>query len=193
VHLVEGGSSRLHGHLEHGDVHLSIMQAGTTRFEAQLLYPVHLMAVLPSGHRLARQPLLEIAELVDEPLLLPQHGFGSREWFDVACDMAHIQPRSLLQSAAPHTLVALAATGYAIAILPSNAGMLHEGVRPVPLVHHGAPIGRWTHVAWDPERFHAPYADQFTSELAVRCRRDFPGRSLVKRAPPLPVPRKYWV
>jgi DNA-binding transcriptional LysR family regulator len=190
VHLVEGGGARLHGRLEHGEAHLSILPAGTTRFEGRLLYPMHVIAVLPAGHRLARRPLLEIAELADEPLLLPQHGFGSREWFDIACDIAHIQPRSLLQSAAPHTLVALAATGYAIAILPSNASVPREGVRAIPLVHRGASIGRWAHIAWDGARFLAPYAGQFATELVVHCRRDFPGRSLIKRAPPLPLPRK---
>jgi DNA-binding transcriptional LysR family regulator len=193
VHLVEGGGARLDGRLEQGEVHLSVIPAGTTRFEGQLLYPMHVIAVLPTGHRWARRPLLDIADLADEPLMLPQQGFGSREWFDIACDIAHIQPRPLLQSAAPHTLVALAATGYAIAILPSNATVPREGVRAVPLVHRGASIGRWAQIAWDPQRFLAPYAGQFTAELAVHCRRDFPGRSLIRRAPALPVPRGYRV
>ena len=121
VHLVEDGGARLLGRLERGEVHLSISAAGATRFEGQFLYPIHVVAALPLAHRLARRPLLEIAELEDEPLLLPQRGFASREWFDIACDMAHVRPRVLLESAAPHTLVALAATDYAIAILPSNA------------------------------------------------------------------------
>jgi hypothetical protein len=43
------------------------------------------------------------------PLFLPQLGFGSREWSDVACDIAHMGPRVLLESAAPRALVALAA------------------------------------------------------------------------------------
>jgi hypothetical protein len=38
---------------------------------------------------LARHRLLKIAELEDEPLLLQHRGFGSREWFDIACDIAH--------------------------------------------------------------------------------------------------------
>ena len=120
VHLVEDGGARLLGRLERGEVHLSITPVGMTRFEGRLLYPIHVVAALPSAHRLARRRLLEIAELEHEPLLLPQRGFGSREWFDIACDIAHIRPRVLLESAAPHTLVALAATDYAIAILPSN-------------------------------------------------------------------------
>jgi LysR family transcriptional regulator, cyn operon transcriptional activator len=190
VHLVEDGGARLIGRLERGEVHLSIAPAGTTRFEGRLLYPMHVVAALPAAHRLARRPLLEIAELEDEPLLLPQRGFGSREWFDIACDMAHIRPRVLLESAAPHTLVALAATDYGIAILPSNARVSPDGVRAIPLVHRGASIGRWAHIAWDPRRFLAHYAEHFVNELVAHCRRDFPGRKFIKRAPPLPQPRR---
>ena len=190
VHLVEDGGARLLGRLERGETHLSITPAGTTRLEGRLLYPIHVVAALPSAHRLARRTLLEIAELEDEPLLLPQRGFGSREWFDIACDIAHIRPRVLLESAAPHTLVALAATDYAIAIVPSNARVPRDGIRASPLVHRGASIGRWAHIAWDPQRFLPPYAEHFVAELVAHCRRDFPGRELIKRAPPLPQPRK---
>jgi DNA-binding transcriptional LysR family regulator len=190
VHLVEDGGARLLGRLERGESHLSITPAGTTRFAGRLLYPMHVVAALPSTHRLARQRLLEVAELEDEPLLLPQHGFGSREWFDIACDIAHIRPRVLLESAAPHTLVALVATDYGIAILPSNVRVPQDGIRAIPLVYRGASIGRWAHIAWDPRRFLAPYAEHFVTELAAHCRRDFPGRGLVKRAPPLPEPRQ---
>jgi LysR family transcriptional regulator, cyn operon transcriptional activator len=190
VHLVEDGGARLLGRLERGEVHLSITAAATTRFEGEFLYPMHVIAAVPSRDALARRPLLEIAELADKPLLLLQRGFGSREWFDIACEMAHVRTRVLLESAAPHTLVALAATGYAIAVLPSNATVPRDGVRTIPLVYRGASIGRWANIAWDPERFLAPYAGQFTAELAAYCRRGFPGRELIKRAPPLPQPRK---
>jgi len=81
VHLVEDGGARLLARLERGEVHLSITPVGMTRFEGRLLYPIHVVAALPSAHRLARRRLLEIAELEHEPLLLPQRGFGWREWF----------------------------------------------------------------------------------------------------------------
>src|SRR5262245_1325430 len=79
VHFVEDGGGRLLGHLERGEVHLSLAPAGTTRFEGRALYPMHVIAALPPKHRLARRAVLEIVELADEPLLLPQRGFGSRE------------------------------------------------------------------------------------------------------------------
>ena len=190
VHLVEDGGARLRGRLEAGEVHLSITPVGDPRFDGRLLYPMHVVAAVPTAHGLARRAVIEIAELADEPLLLPQLGFGSREWFDIACDIAHVRPPVLLESAAPHTLVALAAAGYAIAILPSNAAGSLKRVRTIPLVQRGASIGRWAHICWDPQRFLAPYAEQFVTELAALCRRDFPGRALIKRGPPLPRPGK---
>jgi LysR family cyn operon transcriptional activator len=190
VHLVEDGGARLIGRLERGEVHLSMVPSAATGFVGRLLYPMHVMAALPTAHRLARRRLLEIAELENEPLLLPQHGFGSREWFDIACDIAHVRPRVLLESAAPHTLVALAATDYAIAIVPSNVRVPRDRTRAIPLVYRGTSIGRWAQIAWDPQRFLAPYAEHFVTELVAHCRRDFPGRELIKRAPPLSRPTK---
>jgi DNA-binding transcriptional LysR family regulator len=189
VHLVEDGGVRLHGRLERGDVHLAMTPMSGTRFHARLLYPMHLIAVLSPTHRLSRRRVLEIAELGEEPLLLLRRDFGSREWFDAACQDANISPRTLLESGAPHTVVALAATGYGVAIIPSNAQVPARVVRAAPLVHRGASIGRWAHIEWDPQRFLAPYAEHFVDEIVAHCRRDYPGRALVRRAPPLPRPQ----
>jgi DNA-binding transcriptional LysR family regulator len=188
VHLVEDGGVRLNSRLERGDVHLVLMAAGG-RFESRLLYPMHALAALSPAHRLARRTALEIADLADEPLLLLRRDFGSREWFDAACSVGHIQPRVLLESSAPHTLISLAATGYGLAIIPSNAQVPRGAVRAVPLIHRGVSVGKWAIIAWDSERFVAPYAAQFVEEIVAQCRRDYPGRDLIRRAPPLPRPK----
>lgn len=119
-------------------------------------------------------------------MLLLRREFGSREWFDIACQAANIRPRMLLESAAPHTLVARAASDFGIAILPSNARVPAGVVRTVPLVHRGASVGSWAQIAWDPQRFLAPYAEQFVAEIVAYCKRGYPGRDLVRRAPPIP-------
>jgi DNA-binding transcriptional LysR family regulator len=141
VHLVEDGGVRLHGRLERGDVHLTMAPAGDMRFHDRLLYPMHLMAALPPGHRLSRGATLEVADLADEPLLLLRRDFASREWFDTACQVAHVRPRVLLESAAPHTLVALAASDYGIAILPSTV-QVPRGVAPGSSREIARPMGR---------------------------------------------------
>jgi len=189
VHLVEDGGARLLGRLERGDVHLTMTPVAGTRFQHRLLYPMHVLAVVSPAHRLSRRAVLEIAELAEEPLLLLRRDFGSREWFDAACEVAHIRPRVLLESAAPHTLVALAATDYGIAIIPSNVQVPRGIVCAMPLVHRGASVGRWAHIVWDPQRFLAPYAEEFVEELVTYARRTHPGREFIRRAPPIPRPK----
>jgi len=190
VHLVEDGGVRLHGRLERGDAHLIMAPAGDMRFRDRLLYPMHLLAALPPGHRLSRRATLEVADLADEPLLLLRRDFASRAWFDTACQAAHVRPRVLLESAAPHTIVALAGSDYGIAILPSTVHVPPGMARALPLVHRGKSLGRWAGIAWDPQRFLPPYAEQFVKELVAHARRDYPGRDFVKRAPPIPRPKE---
>lgn len=190
VHLLEDGGVGLQTRLLRGDADLAITPAGDARFQGRLLYPMHVIAAVPAAHPLSRRRLLELADLADEPLLVLRQGFGSREWFDLACRNIHIQPRRLVESAAPHTLVALAAEEYGIAILPSNATVPRDVVKAVPVVDRGASIGRWARVAWHRQRPLTPYAERFVEELVASCRRRFPGRELIGRAPALPRPKE---
>jgi len=190
VDLVEDGGARVPERLERGDVHLALMTAGDDAYRRRLLAPVYVLAIVSPNHRLARKTILEITELADESLFLLRRDFASRGWFDTACHIAHIKPRVILESAAPHTLLALARTGHGVAIVPSNVRIPHDAVRALPLVHRRAPIGRWAIVAWNQQRFLPPYAEQFIDELVVYCLRNYPGREFVRRTPPLPRPKE---
>ena len=189
VHLVEDGGARLPARLEHGDVHLTLIAAGDARFRWRGLGPVYLLAVLPPSHRWSRRAMLGIEELADAPLLITRRDFNSRAWFVAACQLAHIRPHVLLESGAPPTLLALAQAGYGIAIVPSNS-RIPRGLRAVPIVRGGEPIGRWLSIAWDPRRFLARYGEQFVDELVEYSRRGFLLPRLPRRLPPLPRPRE---
>src|SRR5215467_982646 len=63
-------------------------------------------------------------------------------------------------------------------------------VYAAPLVYRGEPLGRWQTVAWDPQRFLAPYAERFIEELSTYSPRNYPNRDLTRRAPPMPQPRE---
>ena len=186
VHFVEDGGLRLPSRLEQGDVHLAVV-VPDDRFRNRLLYPVHNLAVLSNKNRLSRRRVLDVADLAEEPLLLLHRSFGSRQWFDSACNITHIRPRVLLESAAPHTLIALTGVGYGVAVVPSTV-LVPSGVRALALVQREQSIGRWLAIAWNPQRLLAAYAEQFVDELVAYCRRDYPGRNLIRRAPPLPRP-----
>jgi DNA-binding transcriptional LysR family regulator len=155
-----------------------------------LLSPNYLLAVLPKAHRLRRRALLDVVELLDDPLLLPSRGFASREWFYGVCQVEHIRPRVLFESTTPQTLIALAAGGYGIAVIASGVLIPSGKVCAIPLVYRGAPIGRWRMIAWDPERFLAPYANWFVEEIVAYSRKNYPNRNLTRRAPPLPRPKE---
>src|SRR6185312_14883352 len=120
VHLVEDAPDNLPTLLQRGDVHLALIEAGDARFHTRVLFPVHALVVLPTNHRLARRPTLDVADLANESLVLPRREFRTRRWIEAAYDIEHMRPKVLLESATPHTLIAAAASGYGIAIVPSN-------------------------------------------------------------------------
>ena len=148
------------------------MTAGDPRFHGHPLFPWACLAVMARSHRLSRRATVDITQLAEEPVLLLRRGFGSRAAFDDACRIAHIAPPLLLESAAPHSLIALARAGYGVAVIPSPvllsaAQLRRSGARAVPIVQGKRTVGGWVGVAWDPRRFRAPYAERFVEELTA--------------------------
>lgn len=190
IHLVEDQGARLSARLDAGDVHIALLPESDARFLNQPLYPMLMIAGIPKDHRLARRATIDVADLAGEPLLRLGPGFASHGWFDAACRMAQIRPDSLLESITPHSLIALARTGFGIALITSVVRIPRDSVRASVILHNKAPIGRWTVAAWSRQRFLPPYADQFTKELVTRCRCEYPGLDLVRKAPPLPRPNR---
>src|SRR5262245_9794562 len=139
------------------------------------------------GHGRCRPP--HRRKLAEEPVLLLTRSFASRVWFDAACNLARVRPRVLLESASPHTIVALAAAGYGAAIVPSTV-LIRRSVHAMPIVRGTEPLGNWGMIAWDPQRSLAPYGEQFIRELAMYCRRAYPGRNVIRAAPALPPPKQ---
>jgi LysR family transcriptional regulator, cyn operon transcriptional activator len=190
IKLTEDGGVRLPMRLERGDVQLAIIPDGDDRFEGRLLFPIYVLAVMATDYRLRRRAVLDVVDLVGDPLLLLTRAFATREWFHVACQAAHIRPNIVFESAAPQTIIALAAGGHGIAVVPRGVLIPRAKVHAAPLVYRGVPIGRWQTVAWDPQRFLSPYAAQFVEELVAYTRRSYPNRNITRRAPPLPRPNQ---
>jgi len=190
VQLVEEGGTNLPGRLERGHILLALMGVNDERFNYRLLYPTYGLAVLSRTHKFARRRTLDVGELADEPLLLLRGGFASRDRFEAACSVARFRPRVLLESAAPHTAMALAGSGYGIAVVPSTVKIPQGRVRALGLVQRGAALGSWLRVAWDPQRFLAPYAQRFVNELVSYCRRSYPCRELTRHFPRMPRPKE---
>jgi DNA-binding transcriptional LysR family regulator len=187
VHFTEDGGPRLLDRLERGQVHLAITAFGDERFASRALFPAVATAVMPATHPLAKRKTVSVTDLAELPLLLLHRDFGTRQWFDAACQADRLRPRVLLESAAPQTLVALAGIGYGIAIVPSNM-VLRRGVRASPVMHRGVVLGGWLGASWHPRRFLPPFGEAFVDALARFAQRSYPGRDVVRRAPPLTSP-----
>jgi hypothetical protein len=76
-----------------------------------------------------------------------------------------------------------------VAIVPSNVSIPRNGVKAIPVTYRGMPIGRWMLAAWHGRRFFPPFAQHFVDELVTHTRRNYPGRDVTKRVPPLRRPK----
>jgi LysR family cyn operon transcriptional activator len=189
VRLTEEGGVRLLELVEHGELHVAL---GPVLTEAPLacrpLFPIRLVAVISARSQPRRRTTIDLAELADGPLLVLRRGVASRQLFEAACRIAHVQPRIVLESAEPESLLTLAGAGYGIAVLPSTVRAASRRVQMVPILQDGRSLGFWSAVIWDPRRALPVYAESFIEEAAAHLSRTPPGRRFDQVAPPVPRP-----
>jgi DNA-binding transcriptional LysR family regulator len=185
VQLIDDAAGNLPRRLERGELDLIEVPGGNARYPSQPLYPGHMLVVMHRAHELGRKARVEVRELAGEPLLLLRPAATARAWVDAAFNVANVEQRVVLESTVPHTLIALAITGYGAAIVPSNVIVPREHLRAAPLVLRGEPVGRWAVISWHPDRFLPLYAKKFVRDLVPYALHHHPGRDLIRRVPPL--------
>ena len=190
IRLTEEGGVRLVDLVERGDLHVALTGVPIGgALESRALFPIRLLAVCSNRPRWSRRRVIELGEIcAGEPLLLLRRDFGTRQMFDAACRIAHLEPRVLLESREPHSLVALAVAGHGVAVVPSTVLFASPRVKVLPLVQEGRSLGTWGGVIWDRRRSLPSYATAFIDELAVHVPRTFPGKRFDGIAPPVPPP-----
>ncbi|HWV83145.1 MAG TPA: LysR family transcriptional regulator [Hyphomicrobiaceae bacterium] len=188
IRLVEDGGTDLAERLHAGNVHVAYVPAGDARFHYQLLYPIHVVAAVAKDHELARSRSVELKRVAQFNLMALRSGFGSRDWFDTTCRGAGIHPTLVFESASHNAVLALAAAGYGVGILPSAVSPASAQVRLLPIVHDGLPVGRWTMIAWSRRRHLPAYAETFIEAFSAYARQHYPGRDLMRHAPRIKPP-----
>jgi len=179
VQLSEDGGRPLITRVEQGELHLAIgMLHDVGQLASRLLYPLRVLAVMSRGHRLASRRGLTIDDLAHEPLLILASGFQTRQLFEEACQGRQADLHVVLESRSPQSLIALAAAGHGIAIVPSVVPLTRARVAIVGLLHHGRPLGSWGRVVWHPQRYLPPYGEAFVDTLARYTKRSYPGHAL---------------
>jgi len=154
--------------LEHGEVHLGIRhdQGSDRRFEGRALQADEVLAAFAPSLQLGGAGMIDIGCLVRHPLLLLDSGYSVRKMFDAACRLAEIEPKILVESRAPHTLLALAEAGHGVAIIPSILATDRYNLRIVRVAHRHRPLRERLIIQWDKRRPIPSYAQSFCELLA---------------------------
>jgi DNA-binding transcriptional LysR family regulator len=165
--------------LERGEIHvgqssLHVIQRDHRRFGSLPLAPVEVLAACHPRLALGKGKTVEIGQLGPYPLLLQDPAFMLRRVFDAAGRLAGLKPNILLESRAPHTLLAMAEAGHGVAIFPSALQTFHRNLRIVAVTYRGKPL-RWPlMMLWDRRRPLPQYATVFCEMLGEYYREVFP-------------------
>jgi DNA-binding transcriptional LysR family regulator len=118
--------------------------------------------------------MIDIRILARLPLLLPNSGFGSRKLFDSACRLGRLETNVVIESVAPHTLLALAEAGHGVAIVPSNVRIDSKKLRVACVSYRGEPLQGNLAILWDNQRPLPRYAQSFSDALVAHMQKIFP-------------------
>lgn len=165
--------------LERGEIDLaqSLVRAvppESQHFASYLLQPTDMLAACHPGLKLSKGATIEIARLAPYPLLQISSEFAIRRTFDAACRLAGFKPNILIESRAPHALLALAEAGHGVAIIPSALRTHFYKLHIVRVTYRGRPLWEPLSMFSDKRRPLPPYATAFCEMLAGYVREVFP-------------------
>src|SRR5215471_2107053 len=158
--------------LERGAVHIGIRhdQGVNPWFESISLPSDDVLAAYTPALKLGRGGTIDIVLLANHPLLLLDTGYSVRRLFNAACRVADVEPNILLESRAPHTLLALAEAGQGIAIVPSVLRTDRYNLKVARVTHRRRPLRDRYVIQWDKRRPMPSYAQNFCTALAAYMR-----------------------
>ena len=186
--LIEAAATETLAMLERSEIHLGIglVESGAAKdrhFGIHPVPPLEILAACSPSLQLGPGNMIDISRIAAHPLLLPDPGLIRRKTFDAICHLAGIKPNILIESRAPHTLLAFAEAGLGIAIISSAVRTDRYALRTVRVTHNRKPIQYPLAVVWDNRRALPRYAQDFCEELAAHMRKLFPITQFPARKP----------
>ena len=165
--------------LDRGEIHLlqtvvRAIEPNEQRFTSHPLAPMEMLAASHRDITLGTRGAIEIARLAPYPLLQATADFAMRRNFDAACRLAGFTPNNVLESHAPHALLAMAEGGHGVAIIPSALRINRYRVRVVRVTYRGKPLNEPLTVLSDKRRPLPRHARAFCDMLAAHVRKGFP-------------------
>lgn len=170
VRLEDGGGPELAERLHAGAVHLTIGSMPSSPvepFQTVRLGELVFIAVATPDLLPDTGGTIEIAELLEGPILTLNRRHASREFFDAACRLSGSIPRIVLEGTSPHTLFALAEGGNGIAVVPSSALLAGRTLVSRPITLRGELIRFDICAMWDGRAPLPAYGRRFVEALRV--------------------------
>ena len=185
--------------LERGEVQIGIRHdQGDRHVQSRVLPPDEVLAACTPSLELGHTGMIDIRRLAPYPLLLLDSGYSIRRLFNAACRLAEVEPNILLESRAPHTLLALAEAGQGVAIIPSLLRTDRYTLRIVRVTHRRQPLQERFVIQWDKRRPMPAYAESFCEALAEYMREVLPitqpserRMAGARKRPGMPTPRRH--
>jgi DNA-binding transcriptional LysR family regulator len=176
VKLIEAVGDKTLDMLDRGEIQIGITAVQAEQIEERgfgcyAAPPLQLLAAWHPKFRLDYGAAIEIGRLAAHPLLLLDSGFFARKTFDAACRLAGLKPIILIESQAPHTLLALAEAGHGVAILPSVVRIHRYKLRTSRITYERNPLLIPLVIAWDKRRALPRFAQDFCELLAAHMRK----------------------
>jgi DNA-binding transcriptional LysR family regulator len=171
VKLIEAVGDKTLDMLDRGEIQIALAAVQVEQIEERgfgfyAAPPLELHAVWHSKYKLDRDTPIEINRLTPHPLLLLDSGFFARKTFDAACRLTGIKPTIVIESQAPHTLLALAEAGHGVAILPSTVRIHRYEVRSSLIIYEHRPLLIPLVIIWDKRRVQPQFVKDFCELLA---------------------------
>lgn len=175
INLISAGGAELAESLDNGTAHI-VMGSFVPKSHHQVVSLGSLAVIAWARHAMIRNsgPTIELTELNKHPLLILTKGFKSREVFDSACSIVQSNPHVVLESGAPHTLLALASSGHGVAILPSSVAVQRDELRTWNVTSGGARLDFALSAVWDSRRVLPNYARRFIAQFARHIDEEYP-------------------
>lgn len=178
VSLTIDSGGRLLESLDRGELDVVFTrETSSETLVSRRLFPMHVVAVVPARHELARRKAVSIEDVGRFGLLIAPKNFTSRMVFEAACRSTDLRPRLILESADQNALVALAEVGYGVAVVPSTLALEHHAVKALPIRSGHRPLGVWTGLVRERKQV-STHVREFIDEAIRQLRADYPGRRL---------------
>ena len=121
--LAEDASDRLTDSVRSGTIDVALIGAAgepPAGLDSCTVASEPLIAVVPTGHPLARRSRVTLAAVCAHPVVAMPPGTGIRAVFDEGCAAAGLTPRFALQASAPDAVADLAQRGFGVGILSES-------------------------------------------------------------------------